>query len=310
MGNKNPKIINEDKNSNSSVLNVSLESKKVKNSQNSENSDNIKDSKSIIEDLRKEVDLPIENEYEESSEFLLEDRKIKIFIEKDDENTDNIHNQDKINKKRSKSFAQAMPVNIKNTPRPHPKESNEYITPLKLSAKSFGNIQKLNKKPNAVIFDYEQNIIDCKSCNDEDSLDTFFLFNSDTERTTPNVEDLQNLLNCRKRMTIFRNSINDRVSLEYENILNSDYIFEKTNNKQFNNNQKKKNVFWYKYIKQQQNRNKHSISHTKRIMSQPLIDAYNIANEEDEDKKNNGLFILSILESAANERKGRKTLNA
>ena len=45
-------------------------------------------------------------------------------------------------------------------------------------------------------------------------------------------------------------------------------------------------------------------------MSQPLIDAYDIESEEDEDKKTDGLFILGILESAANERKGRKTVNA
>ncbi len=309
MGNKSQKIFNEDQFSNLSVLNLSLESKKINNSEKSEaseDSENFNYPVSIIEDLKKEVDLPIENESEESSEFLLEGKeeevKLNILFENDDE--------DNFNEKRSKTFnVPKISIKCKNKPRPHPKESEEHISPLRLSTKTYGSIPKWGKKPNDAIIDFEKDTIDCKSCNDDESLDTFFLFNSDTERTTPNVEDLNDLLNCRKRMTIFKNSINDRNCKEYENILNIDDIFAKTNDNKSNGN-RKKNVFWHKHIKLQQNKNKFSISHTKRIMSQPLIDAYDIESEEDEDKKTDGLFILGILESAANERKGRKTVNA
>ena len=310
MGNKNPKQINEEQKSNSSVLNLSLDSNKKQNTDSLINHNNL----DIIEDLKKEVNLPIENEYIESSEFSLEGKeeelKVKYFFENNDENIDNLLNKGIFNKTRSKTYFEKI-LN-KNTPKPHPKVSYEYISPLKLSIKSYGNIPKWNKKPNPVIYDFQKNIIDCKSCNDEENLDDFFFFNIETERTTPNVEDLQDLLNCRKKMTVFRNSINDRTFREYENILNSDYIFEKTKEESnIYNHHQKKNNFWYRHIKQQQLRDKNKLltSHTKRILSEPLINTYEAGNKEKEDKKDHGLFILGILESAANAKKGRNTVN-
>ena len=304
MGNKSPKQNNEDQKSASSVLNLSLESNKEINSDSLIN-DNISD---IINELKDKVIIPMENEYNESSEFLLEGKeeelKIKFFFENNDD--ENILNEGLFNKKRSKTFVPK--ILIKNTPKPHPKESNEYISPLKLSIKSYGNIPKWNKKPNAVLYDFQKNLIDCKSCNDEDSLDDYYLLNAETERNTPNVEDLQNLLNCRKIMTIFRNSINERTFKEYENILNSDYIFDESKEE---SNHSKKNNFWYKHIKLQQLRDKNkNVFHTKRICSEPLVNGFNSVCEVDEDKKDHGLFILGILESAANEKKGRNTFNA
>ena len=104
-------------------------------------------------------------------------------------------------------------------------------------------------------------------------------------------------------MSIFRDSIDERSFKEYENILNSDYIFDEK--KETNNNHhQKKNKFWNKHIKQQKLKDKHKM-HKDRILSDPFVKTY----DEDKNKKESGLFILGILESAALEKKGRNTVN-
>ena len=305
MGNKNIQKSFQDQNSSSSVLNYSLESNRLSTSDSLIISNNNND---IIKELKNEVDLPIENEYIESTEFLLEGKEEELKIKNLFENNDDFLDDGIIHKKRSKTF---MPqILIKNGPKPKFLESYEYISPLKLSIKSYG--QKLNKMTNEVLHDFQKNIIDCKSCNDEDNLDDFYLLYYDTERSTPNAEDLHNLLNCRKMMTIFRSSIGERNIKEYENILDSDYLFNENNNEiniNKNNYQTKKNKFWRKHIKQQllKDKNKEALQ-TKRFSSVPLIkrcDSTYEEEEEEEDKKYHGLFILGILESAANERKKR-----
>lgn len=79
MGNKSPNQNTDDKNSISSVKNLSLDSKKEDNSnplinENIDNLDNISD---IIIDLKSKVSLPTEkeNEYVESPEFLLDQKR-------------------------------------------------------------------------------------------------------------------------------------------------------------------------------------------------------------------------------------------
>ena len=183
--------------------------------------------------------------------------------------------------------------------------------------KTYGNIPFCDKKPNSIISDFQKNILDCKSCNDEEKSDDYFLLSNDeTERTTPNLEDLNNLLNCRKKMTIFRNSINSKLSKEYENILNSDLIFfDKDKNFELNHHQhKRSNNFWHRHIQQQKIR-----MSCKMISSEKLFESFkdnpkfkradstSLSNEGY--KKGHGLFILGILESAANEKKGRETVN-
>ena len=302
MGNLKHKHISEDQYSNSSVLNLSLESNKeikkdllIKEDFNSD----------IINELKNEVTIPIENEYIESTEFSLEGKeeeyKIKFFFE-------NILDEDIVHKKRSKTFVPI--VSYKNAPRPLPKESSEYISPLKLSIKSYGIIPKWNIKPNSVLFDFQKNFIDSKSCNDEESFDDFFYINTNTERTTPNTEDLHDLLDCRKKMTYFRNSINDRMSKEYENILSSDNIFNESKEDININNHfhQKKNNFWNKYIRQQQLKEKNKM-HTFRIPSDSMIKISDSNCENEKNKKDQGLFILGILESAAKEKKRRNTVN-
>ena len=75
---------------------------------------------------------------------------------------------------------------------------------------------------------------------------------------------------------------------------------------------KNENNFWYKHIKLQQLKDKNKdkdILHIQRLYSEPIVKGFETVYEEDEDEKDHGLFILGILESAANERKGRKTTN-
>ena len=309
MGALNHKQKKEDQQSNSSVLNLPLKSNSDIN-QNSILIDN-DDNSDLLNELKDILILPKENEYpgvdenKETFEFFIEGKeelKMKLFFENNiDEDEDLIH------KKRSKTFEPM--ISYENSPIPHPKESYEYISPLKLSVKSFVNIPKWNIKPNSVLYEFQKNKIDCKSCNDEESFDDFFLLNSETERTTPNVDDLHDLLNCRKKMTNFRNSINDRVFKEYENILSSDYIFEeKKEESNINNHQTKKNNFWSKYIKLQKSKDKNKIN-IIRNASEPLIKIYGSSCEKNENKKDHGLFILGILESASKERKRRYTVN-
>ena len=305
MGNKNNKQEIEEKKSNSSVLNLSLES----NTELKIDSININDNSNFINELKKEINILIENENLESPKFVNEKMEEEFDINSAFQKNINIPlDEDIFYKKRSNTFVSKK--QIKKTPKPHPKESNEYISPLKLSIRSYGHFQKWNKKPNLVLYNFQKNIVDCKSCNGEDIVDDYFLFDYETERTTPNQEDLQDLLNCRKKMYIFRKSINDRMFKEYENILNSDDIFDENKESNIFNFQQKKNSFWIKYIKQQELKDKMSITHTKRIVSEPLIDINNFVNNEDKEKDNHGLFILGILESAANERKKRNTFNA
>ena len=291
------KIFNdEDKKSNSSVLNLSLESTKERNKE-SISFDDISD---IKNELMNEVNLPIENEIIESQEFILEGKEGEIFLENgfllenNDENINILEEKQGIIK-RNKTFV-AKKFSIKK-PKHILKDPVEYITPLKLCRKTFGNIPKWNKKPNKVLCDLQKDIIESKSCNDDDSQDDFFLTYSKTERATPNHEDLQDLLKCRKKMILFKNCINDRPIKEYENILNIDNVF--VDKKNINNHNSKKFNFWHKHIK--------NILKDSNNSCMTRISAGYIINKE---KKNeDGLFILGILESAFNERRGRYTTN-
>ena len=299
MGIINQKDIKEDKKSTSSVLNLSLGSiSSFLNDSSSSNSNNNNELMNI--DI-----LPIENNDNlEWQEFLLEGKeeeiKQKLFMEED-----KAHNYFK--KKRKKYNPSKML--IKKAPKPPLKIPDEIISPLKLNVKNFGIVPKWNKKPNAILYDFQKNLNDCKSCNDEED-NEFFLSNLETERTTPNLEDLHNLLNCRKIMSTFRNTINDRPIKEYENILNSDYIFV---NKNVNNTKPhhKKYKNWHKYIKQQQikSSDKNLSYKLSRLSNLDEDDLKRYDTIDPEQTKDHGLFILGILESAANERKGRNTVN-
>lgn len=309
MKDKNLKEILEDesdKKSNSSVLNLSLSSTKEIGKENI-SSDNISELK---RELMEEISLPIEKEID----------SIKFGLEKeiDLENVFFLENNIKIEKnkyifqeklktrKRSKSFKEKKNLKRKNC---HLKEDpSEFISPLNLCRKTFGNIPKWNKKSNEVLYNFHKNKIDNKSCNDDDSQDDLFLLYSETERATPNPDDLNNLLDCRKKMILFKSCISDRSIKEYENILNSDYIFV---NKDVNNTKhhQRKSKNWYKYIRQQQTKSSNKTLPYKLSRLSTANDLKRSDTINPEQTKDHGLFILGILESAANERKGRNTVN-
>lgn len=181
--------------------------------------------------LAKIISLPIEEEEEESNlnsnsnnyieeeEYLLSD-----YI------PENLEDDFPKNRIRSKSHYVSM-YQIQRAPKLKPLVINEYIKPLKLCTKTFGDSgQRRNKTINYKIMnDFQKNIIDSKSCNDKDSMSDFLLMEYDTEKTTPNLVDLNlnDLSDCRKKMKIIRSSINEKVLNEYENILNIWNYFNK-----------------------------------------------------------------------------------
>ena len=298
-----------------------------------------------FKEIRDEIKLPIENEFTESPEIIFEPKqelKIKNFFEDNDndiydDNDDYLNKffpEDLFNVKRSKTYA-PKPL-ILETPRLHSKASeNLYMSPFQLSKKSFGIVPKFNQKPNNIYLDFPKDKIDCKSCNDkEELLEEYFLYYSETEKTTPNLEDLQDLLNCRKKMIKFRNSINYKHYHEYENILNCEDLFEdiQENEGNYHHNSKKKS-FFKKHIKSQLNKDK-NIVHNKRLYTEPEIvididygknndsedekedekeenkEDENEENKEDEkeEEKEDGLFILGVIERAVKERKTTKSV--
>jgi hypothetical protein len=197
-----------------------------------------------------------------------------------------------------------------------------------LSSKSFGIIPKKNHIPNKIILDFQKDIIDCKSCNDKEDeiIEEYLLSSADTEKTTPNPEDLQDLINCRKKMIKFRNSINYRPCYEYENILNCDYIIDNIQEDKKINHKKKKS-HWNKYIQDQLKKEKNKYyEHNKRLNSEPFPELninYNNFSKVNEDEKieekvenkdsdddDNNLFILGIIQRAAKERKRTKSVAA
>ena len=342
MGAKNSKKnISQDNLSISSVFEKPLSSNSDKN-QDLPNINIIDDN---FKEIRDEIKLPIENEFTESPEIIFEPKqelKIKNFFEDNDndiydDNDDYLNKffpEDLFNMKRSKTYA-PKPL-ILETPRLHSKASeNLYMSPFQLSKKSFGIVPKFNQKPNKIYLDFPKDKIDCKSCNDkEELLEEYFLYYSETEKTTPNLEDLQDLLNCRKKMIKFRNSINYKHYHEYENILNCEDLFEdiQENEGNYHHNSKKKS-FFKKHIKSQLNKDK-NIVHNKRLYTEPeiVIDIdygknndsedekedekeenkkdENEENKEDEkeEEKEDGLFILGVIERAAKERKRTKSV--
>ena len=298
-----------------------------------------------FKEIRDEIKLPIENEFTESLEIIFEPKqelKIKNFFEDNDndiynDNDDFLNKffpEDLFNMKRSKTYA-PKPL-ILETPRLHSKASeNLYMSPFQLSKKSFGIVPKFNQKPNKIYLDFPKDKIDCKSCNDkEELLEEYFLYYSETEKTTPNLEDLQDLLKCRKKMIKFRNSINYKHYHEYENILNCEDLFEdiQENEGNYHHNSKKKS-FFKKHIKSQLNKDK-NIVHNKRLYTEPEIvididygknndsedekedekeenkEDENEENKEDEkeEEKEDGLFILGVIERAVKERKTTKSV--
>ena len=173
MGTIDQKEFLEDKNSNSSVLNLPLEHKKSLNEDDSSSNK----SPDLKKELMNKVYLPKEYEFQEINlEDKQEDANKKFLLEDEDDDEEDDLEDNKcfngdITRKRSKSFVPNMPYN--NAPKPHIKMSNEQISPLKLNVKNFGNFPILNKRPNSILYDFQKDKIDSKSCNDRENQDDF-----------------------------------------------------------------------------------------------------------------------------------------
>ena len=291
-----------DTNSNSSVLDMPLDQNNIIE----ENTDQAYDY-NIINNLKKTIKLPIENEEEEEFEEI-------VFDDKEDEIKKNffldndifLNSSDLYHVHRSKSCVNNKNISLFNAPKPQLKIFNEHLSPLQLSTKNFGGSQRSSKKPNPIILDFQKGIMDNKSCNDnqnfgEELLEGFTL-DTETESSTPNVEDLQNLNNCRKKMQNFRDSIDNKSEHSLDENDKIEDIFSEKNESDI---KQKKNNFWMKHIKQQKLMSK--LSNNLRIsISDFLRKSETVRNpilKNSFKDIDNNLYILGILESAAKEKK-------
>ena len=285
--------------SNSSVLNLSLDI----STHNQNNNDIISDSCSnssfeIPKCLSKNVILKEEKEDTDSTTSNYECIQIQ--------------NENNITRKRSKTNYIPRCL-INNAPKIKPKAiDDESISPLKLCIKTIYQENSSQKKTNNILIEFQKDLIDCKSCNDTISDDDNDLFSDDTERTTPNQTDLNNFSLCRKKMKNVISSSNISSSYEYENILNSETIFQstcKSSNNYCNCPKNRKNNFWHKHILKQKLRtkekNKKKYFNKNKQIGFIKSKTFNLDEQKIIDTQ--GLFILGVLECAANDKKKRIT---
>lgn len=286
----------------------------------------------ITNELKEEVILPREDEYYDSSEIIFENKqelKIKDFFdnyceEDSNPNLNKFYPDNIFNCKRSKSFV-PKPVILK-TPLLKPNPSDNIFYPFRLSMKSYGMVPKWNEKPNKILFDYQKEHMDYKSCNDKIELSDNYLLYAETEKTTPNLEDLQDLLSFRKKMSNFRNSINDSSYNEYESILSCEDIIEDIQEeKKKKRHKSKKKSDWNKYVKYMLKKEKNkSLAKYKNRKSEPYPDFSNKfyknesnkdtnieedekKEEEDNDDNEEGFSILGMIERVSKEKKRTKS---
>lgn len=208
---------------------------------------------------------------------------------------------------KSKAFETSLNIpSYMNAPKQTFKKFNEKMTPLVLYTKTFG-IKLNTKKPNSIILDFQKGLIDSKSCNDIVNLDDDLLFDEfytglDTERSTPDLEDIKDIQNCRKKMAIFRDSIDHKAEHSFDENDKIEYIFSE---KKEQNKQNKKKKFWSRHIEQQKIIQNRMSSNKFRFSANYIKKSETVKNQ---DIKDNGLFILGILESAAKEIKMKKKM--
>lgn len=288
-------ILSKEVGSNSSVLNLSLN---ISNNKE-DNEDNYSDSCS-----NSSFDIP---------KFLSKNIILKEEKEETDSCTSNfecfeIRSKSK-EKSRKRSKTDYIPTClINNAPKIRPKECDEeLVSPLTLNIKTFFPNYSCLKNTYNILYDFQKNLVDCKSCND--NLSDNDIFSDDTERTTPNANDLNNFSLCRKKMKNIINNSQIKSSYEYENILNSDSLFlPKDNfNKKLNCCKNKKNNYWHKHIIKQKLKSKEKKSKNKnKAIGFNKSKTFNYDEKKFIDTQ--GLFILGVLESAASEKKKRITM--
>ena len=300
----------EEKGSNSCVMDLSIDG----GGEEKENNDEKEEGNTLI--LNKSFDdiknftkkLNLKDNFENILDFRPEEERTTT----DDQNIDN-------RKNRSKTFKIKKSTN-KMAPKPKPIKLDEYIRPLRLDSKK------------SIISEKDPNtIIECKSCDDKSfnekkNLNMNYFFNEDSEEEIANtlkISKINEIKNETKKM-LFDNNINCKYYNEYENILHIEKIFWKNVNndiyddvligKNKNMKNRKKSKFWQKHI----NCFKKELNSLKKIKENKDYDNNN--NDKNEfrikradtfSKKSNheGLFILGVLQSAAKDKKRRKTMH-
>jgi hypothetical protein len=218
--------------------------------------------------------------------------------------SDNEYNNN-VSKTRSKTFR--VKSQKKNSPIPKPIEIDEYIKPL-----------RLNSHKSIIRESSQKDLIDCKSFDDKsDTSQNYLNYFSNKEEDTD--EENKNALKINKiknknEIKFFKSNINCKYYNEFENILNIEKIFLKNINSQDNiligNNKNiqnsKKRQFWHKHI----NVFKKQMKSYKKLEQKEETFGIKIKKSDTFSKNNNyeGLFILGVLESAAKEKKRRKTI--
>lgn len=287
MGNEsNKKISKEDINSNVSVLDRSLESISPIFDDSSDDS-----GFEVITDFKERAKSKTEDEPKESVEIILDELKDFVIIEG---NAPPLILPKIKNKKKSNNNKSLI-----NAPRQKIKIFDGYIEPLKKRLKTYGGSWR---KKQVKLLESENDKFDSKSCNDSENLESNFFddtgFETEKEKSIPNdASDLKNLQDCRKRMTIFRDSISNKSDHSLNDEEKIDDILSEINS--FSNKSNKKNKYWTKYIKQQKIESK---------LSRKLSFVSLKKNSSTFKNKNsyNDLFILGILEKAAKEKKQKK----
>lgn len=258
----------------------------------------IDDNVDIKDDLKKIITLPIENECEELMGIPFDDDDDEDMIKSNllPDNKLKLSTNSNSHEFRSKSMVCNNNISLFNAPKQKLKIFDEPIIPFKLSNKTYGGSQWKNKKPNSIIL----HLSDSKSCNDTENTTEDIFYDNDFELETNiainNEEDVKDLPNCRKKMAIFRDSIDNKSehSLGESEII-EDILSEKKNKKN------KKNGCWVKYIRQQMQQSK--ISNKLRISTNVIKKSETLKNKNIEE---NELFILGVLESAAKDKKKKK----
>ena len=190
----------------------------------------------------------------------------------------------------------------KNSPIPKPVEIDEYIKPL-----------RLNSHKSIIRESSQKDLIECKSLDDKSDKSQNYL-NYFSNRDEDTDEEIKNTLKIKNEIIFFKSNINCNYYNEFENILSIEKIFFKNINPQDNiligNNKNiqnsKKRQFWHKHI----NVFKKQLTSYKKLEQKEETFGIKIKKSDTFPKKNNyeGLFILGILESAAKEKKRRKTI--
>jgi hypothetical protein len=226
----------------------------------------------------------------------------------DEDNLDEQNNNTRAT--RSKTFM-IMKSSNKKAPKPKPIIIDEYIKPI-----------SLNRKKSIIRDNSQKDIIECKSLDDLSDNEKNFLnydSNEDSEEDDKCTLKINKIKNENKKV-FFDFKINCKYYNEYENILNIEKIFWKNvnnsiyediligKNKNIQNREKRK--FWQKHI----NGFKKQLNSMKILEEKNGKEIFEFRKKRSDtfSKKNNseGLFILGVLESAAKDKKRRKTMHS